>query len=180
MSSRRLARNSASASLTTRIFTFIALLLFSWTVMTFTHEMGHIVGGWWCGGTLKNADLVPGHLPYSIFDPDPMPLVTLWCGPVLGVVVPLAVALILRRDWIWFVANFCVVANGTYIASAWFAGDRYLDTTKLLEHGARPVTIAVYCLLTIGGGYIGFRRSCLRVFEASPGGKSRSESNMVE
>ncbi|RMF40779.1 MAG: hypothetical protein D6753_10925 [Planctomycetota bacterium] len=57
-------------------------------VMAFTHEIGHIVGGWCCGGTLKTADLIPWHLPYSIFDPDPKPLVTLWCGPILGIVVP--------------------------------------------------------------------------------------------
>ena len=61
----------------------------------------------------------------------------------------------------WFIANFCVLANGSYIATAWFSGDRYLDTPKLLEHGASPIAIAVYCLLTIGGGYVGFRRSCI-------------------
>jgi hypothetical protein len=61
----------------------------------------------------------------------------------------------------WFIANFCVLANGAYIATAWFSGDRYLDTPKMLEHGASPITIAVYCILTIGFGYVGFRRSCI-------------------
>ncbi len=131
--------------------------------MTFTHEMGHIVGGWCCGGTLKTADLLPWHLPYSIFDPDPKPLVTLWCGPIIGVAVPLALALSIRQSWMWFIANFCVLANGAYLATAWLSGDRYLDTPKLLEHGAHPITIGLYCLLTIGFGYMGFRRSCLRV-----------------
>lgn len=144
-----------------RIFYFIALLVASWCVMTFTHEMGHIFGGWLCGGTLKDADLLPWHLPYSIFDPDPIPLITLWCGPILGVVVPLALAMTVRRRWMWFIANFCIVANGAYIATAWMSNDRYLDTPKLLEHGAHPATIAIYCLLTIGFGYIGFRRSCV-------------------
>ena len=147
-----------------RVLYFLVLLIASWCVMTFTHEMGHIVGGWCCGGTLKNADLVPWHLPYSIFNPDPMPLVTLWCGPVLGVLVPLALALTVCREWMWFIANFCIIANGAYIATAWFSGDQYLDTTKLLEHGAHPITIALYGVLTIGFGYVGFRRSCIRVF----------------
>jgi len=129
--------------------------------MAFTHELGHIVGGWCCGGTLKTADLLPWHLPYSLFDPDPKPLVTLWCGPILGVVVPLAVAVAIRREWVWFVANFCVLANGAYIALAWISGDRYLDTPQLLNHGAHPFTIGVYCLLAIGIGYVGFRRSCI-------------------
>ncbi len=131
--------------------------------MTFTHELGHVVAGWCCGGTLRTAELLPWHLPYSIFDPDPNPLVTLWCGPLLGVVVPLGFALVTRRGGVWFISYFCMLANGVYIATAWVSGDRYLDTTRLLDHGASPVTIAIYCVLTIGFGYAGFRRSCIRV-----------------
>jgi len=131
--------------------------------MTFTHEMGHIVGGWCCGGKLTTADLIPWHLPYSIFDPDPKPLVTRWCGPILGIAVPLGVAFLIKRNWMWFIAYFCVLANGAYIATAWFSADRYLDTPKLLEHGANPITIGIYCFLTIGFGYVGFRRSCIRL-----------------
>ncbi len=148
-----------------RILWFIVLLIASWCVMTFTHETGHIVGGWCCGATLIDAELVPWRLPFSLFDPDPRPLVTLWSGPILGVLVPLTVALIVRRDWMWFIASFCVLANGAYIATAWLSGDRFLDTQRLLENGAHPVTIALYCTLTTGCGYVGFRRSCIRVFQ---------------
>jgi hypothetical protein len=77
------------------------------------------------------------------------------------VLAPVAVAMIIQREWMWFIANFCVLANGAYIATAWFSGDRYLDTPKLLEHCASPIAIAVYCLLTIRFGYVGFRRSCV-------------------
>lgn len=149
-----------------RVTRFLLLLVASWVVMTLTHEMGHIIGGTCCGGSLQSADLVPWHLPYSIFEPDPYPLVTLWAGLMLGVLVPLAVALLGRRDWLWFIANFCILANGVYIATAWFSGDRYLDTPKLLEHGASPLTIAVYCLVTIGFGYVGFRQSCIAALAA--------------
>ena len=144
-----------------RITRFVLLLVASWVVMTFTHEMGHIIGGKCCGGSLKSADLWPWHLPYSIFEPDPFPLVTLWAGLIIGVLAPVFIATIVQRDWMWFIANFCVLANGSYIATAWFSGDRYLDTPKLLEHGSSPISIAVYCLLTIGFGYVGFRRSCI-------------------
>lgn len=136
-----------------RMLYFCGLLTASWLVMTSIHELGHIVGGWCSGAKLQQVDLLPWHLPYSIFDPDPLPLVTLWCGPVLGVLVPLTVALLLRQYWMWFIANFCLLANGVYIAAAWFSGDRYLDTPQLLAHGAHPFTIALYCTLTIGGGY---------------------------
>ncbi len=136
--------------------------------MTFTHESGHLIGGWCCGGTLADADLLPWHLPYSFFNPDPHPLVTLWCGPVLGVIIPLTFATMVRRDWAWFIAYFCILSNGVYIATAWFAGDAQLDTPKLLNHGASEITIVLYSILTIGAGYIGFRRSCIRFFAGSP------------
>lgn len=83
---------------------------------------------------------------------------------MLGVIVPLVLAAVIQRQWMWFIANFCVLANGAYLATAWFSGDRYLDTPKLLEHGASPITILLYCILTIGYGYIAFRKSCFEAF----------------
>ena len=160
-----------------RVTRFLLLLAASWVVMTFTHEMGHIIGGACCGGTLKSADLLPWHLPYSIFEPDPFPLVTLWAGLVIGVLAPMGVALVTQRDWMWFIANFCILANGAYIATAWLSGDRYLDTPKLLEHGASPIAIAVYCLTTIGFGYVGFRRSCVSAL--SPSTKMETENQQT-
>jgi hypothetical protein len=81
---------------------------------------------------------------------------------------------VIKRDWMWFIAHFCVLANGAYLATAWFSSDRYLDTPKLLEHGANPVTIGIYCLLTIGFGYVGFRRHCIRVL-SSPTANATTE-----
>lgn len=149
-----------------RVLLFGCLLVIAWCVMTFTHEMGHIVGGLCCGGRLQTADLLPWHLPYSIFEPDPMPLVTLWCGPLLGAIVPGAAALIVRRNWMWFIAYFCIVANGAYLATAWLSGDRYLDTARLLKQGAHPITIGAYCIITIAIGYAGFRQSCMRILKS--------------
>ena len=164
------SRQARRIGLFTRALKSVLLLLASWCVMTFVHESGHILCGWACGGTLKTADLVPWHLPYSIFDPDPRPLVTLWGGPVLGAAIPLAVAILVRRDWMWFVANFCILANGVYLAAAWVSGDSYLDTPQLLEHGAQPAAIAVYCLVAIGFGYAGLRRQCVRAISGFCGG----------
>lgn len=163
-----------------RAIRFLLLFCASWIVMTFTHEMGHIVGGMCCGGSLKSADLLPWHLPYSIFDPDPYPLVTLWAGLLLGPMVPLVIALIVRQDWTWFIANFCVLANGAYIATAWLSGDSHLDTQRLLEEGASSLSIVIYCLTTIGFGYVGFRRSCLGVFSGPADGDSNGAGKRDE
>ena len=156
-----------------RIFRFVLLLAASWSVMVFTHETGHVLCGWASGGTLQHADVAPWSLPHSSFDPDPHPLITLWGGPVLGAVVPLAVALMVRRGWAWFIAHFCLLANGSYLALSWVTGERYLDTPRLLEHGAHPATIAVYCVVTIGVGYVGFRRQCIRVLSPAAPGSDR-------
>ena len=156
--------------MSTRYWKFVLLLAAAWCTMTLVHEAGHVLCGWSCGGTLQSADFIPWHLPYSIFEPDPYPLITLWGGPALGVLIPVAIAWLLRRDEGWLIAHFCVLANGMYLATAWITGDRYLDTTKLLEHGAFPSSIGIYCLVTIGFGYLGFRQQCVRLLSppASP------------
>ena len=146
-----------------RIVYLLALLAASWCVMTFTHEAGHIVGGWVGGARLRYAQLWPWGIPYSTFDPDPHPLLTVWSGPLLGALVPVGVALLVRRRWAWFIAHFCLLANGTYLVGGWITGDRLVDTTRLLAAGAHPATIVAYCLLTVGVGYVGFRRSCVQL-----------------
>jgi hypothetical protein len=152
-----------SASPQQRVATLGLLLAIAWCTMVLTHEMGHILSGWAAGGTLRAVELAPWKLPYSLFQPDPHPLLTLWGGPLLGVAVPLLAALLIRQTWSWFIAYFCVLANGTYLACGWMAGDRYLDTARMLEHGTHPGWIAIYCVATIGFGYVGFRRQCQKI-----------------
>lgn len=130
--------------------------------MVVVHECGHLVGGVLGGGTLVEVELRPWRLPHSLFVPDPKPLVTLWSGPVMGVALPMVMALVVPRAWrvnrpAWFIADFCLLANGTYLALAWLSGDRFLDTPRLLAEGASPVAIVAYCVLTIGFGYRRFR-----------------------
>lgn len=147
--------------MSSRVFTLCVLIVVSWFVMTFTHEVGHIVGGWVGGATLIDFDLTPWQLPYSVHQPDPHPLLTLWSGPVLGVIAPALLAVLFRYQWIVFVADFCLLANGSYLGLAWIAGDRLLDTPRLLNAGASPVTVAIFCLSATGVGYARFRRDCV-------------------
>ena len=146
-----------------RVLVFAALLAASWCVMTFVHESGHVLCGWIGGGKLQEADLTPWSLPYSRFEPDPHPLLTLWGGPVIGVLVPVIVAAVARQRWLWFIAYFCLLANGAYLAAAWISGERFLDTPRLLHHGAHPASIAAFCVATIVAGYYGFRMECVRL-----------------
>jgi hypothetical protein len=139
------------------------LCLMSWIVMTVTHELGHIVGGWMGGAELQALDLSPWRLPYSVHSPDPHPKLTLWCGPLVGVLVPMAVALTVRHRYVRFVADFCVLANGVYLLGAWLSGDRFLDTPRMLEAGVHPAWIVLFCMVTIVLGYTRFRADCLAI-----------------
>ena len=162
-----------------RVVVLVALLAASWCVMTLVHESGHVLCGWIGGGQLQEADLAPWGLPYSRFEPDPHPLLTLWGGPVIGAVLPLVAAAIAKQRWLWFIAYFCLVANGGYLATAWISGERFLDTPRLLHHGAHPATIAAFCVATIAAGYYGFRKECIRLLSAEQkihaDGPSRAE-----
>ena len=149
-----------------RVVVFVALLAASWCVMTVVHESGHVICGWIGGGQLQEADLTPWRLPYSRFQPDPHPLLTLWGGPVIGAMLPLIAAAIAKQRWLWFIAYFCLLANGGYLATAWISGERFLDTPRLLHHGAHPATIAAFCVATIATGYYGFRKECIRLLSA--------------
>ena len=82
----------------------------------------------------------------------------------MGVAVPLILAGVIRKDWAWFIAHFCLLANGVYLLAAWFSGQPHLDTPRLLQHGASPIVLAVYCAVTIAIGYIGFRQQCRKMF----------------
>lgn len=148
-------------SVTHRLLTLAGLLATSWVVMTITHECGHLVGGMCSGATLTDFDLAPWRMPYSLHSPDPYPLVTLWAGPLLGVLVPVLIAWAIGRPWAWFIADFCLIANGSYLALAWMSGDRFLDTPRLLDAGAYPASILLYCVITVSVGYFRFRSRCI-------------------
>ena len=147
------------------------LVSVSFCVMAFTHELGHLMGGQLGGATLQSGNLWPWRLPYTIFSPDPRPLITLWSGPLVGVLLPLIVALGIGHRWLWFIADFCLLANGVYIAAGWISRDSYLDTIRLLDNGASPVTLIAFCATTIGFGYGRFRARVREIL--SPAGTLR-------
>lgn len=144
----------------------LLLLLASWCVMVLTHEIGHLLGGWLGGGTLVECDLAPWRLSYSFHNPDTSPKLTLWAGPLVGVVVPLLVAMTVRHRWSWFIADFCLLANGIYLALAALSGDRLLDTPRMLAAGVHPLWIVLFCSVAICVGYFRFRKDVIAILNA--------------
>jgi hypothetical protein len=143
------------------------LLVWSWLVMTLLHELGHIIVGCSAGGDLRDFELRPWCLPHSFFASNPAPLFTLWAGPVLGCFVPLATASLLKRPAVWFVAWFCVTANGIYLLLGYYSGDNELDSYKILQMGTPDwILVAVGSAMTLAG-YTGFRTEFQRRIDQS-------------
>ena len=136
-------------------------LAWAWVTMTLTHELGHVACGLAGGATLVELQLQPWQLPHSMFIGDEHPLATLWAGFIVGCAVPLLVAAIVRLPACWFVAWFCVVANGTYLLLGYLGGDGELDSVKMLRCGARPAELLGAVVVMLPLGYIKFRQFCV-------------------
>ncbi|MCC9602314.1 hypothetical protein LOC67_17300 [Stieleria sp. JC731] len=150
-----------------RVIELAIVLPIAWSIMVVTHELGHILGGWLSGASLVRYDIVPWRLPYSLHQPDPVPLITLWMGPIFGVIGPVVLASLIRNRYAWLIADFCILANGTYLTLAWFAGDQLLDTARLINAGAHEISIAAFCAVTVTVGYLRFRKDCINLLRPS-------------
>lgn len=135
--------------------------------MTLTHELGHVIAGILGGAKLIQLELRPWHLPHSQFASDAHPQLTLWAGPVLGCLIPLAVAVVVRRRAGWFVGWFCVLANALYLLLGYVSGDGELDSAKMIAAGTRPIELLGFVAVTLPVAYFKFRKCCIELLSAS-------------
>jgi hypothetical protein len=131
-------------------------LLGSWLAMQAVHETGHVLGAWMTGGQVARVVLHPLAISRTDLAHNPHPLLVVWAGPVLGVLLPLAiwgVALGLRMPGAFllrFLAGFCLVANGIYIGLGSF--DRVGDCGEMLRHGAAIWQLWLFGAITVPTG----------------------------
>jgi hypothetical protein len=117
-----------------------SLLPLCWLGMQAVHELGHVAALWASGGTVAKVVLHP--LTISRTDPgvNPRPLLEVWAGPAVGVLLPLAFLGVARAiglpgtHLLRFFAGFCLIANGCYIGVGTF--DAVGDARALLVLGA--------------------------------------------
>ncbi len=157
----------------------VVLLPVFWWGMMAVHELGHVVGAWATGGVVQHVELMPWRFSRTDVDPNPQPGVVVWCGPVVGVVLPLATWLVMR--WCRAIvagdnpqvhargyriterllrgfAGFCLIANGGYIGagSLLLAGDTYVmhltGTPKwvMITFGLVCITLGLWLWHTLG------------------------------
>ena len=123
-----------------QILLIAAFLPFCWLAMQAVHELGHVVGAVATGGRVERVVLHPLTISRTDLSPNPCPLVVVWAGPAVGMVLPLGLLVAARVGrWKWahlvqFFAGFCLIANGAYLGIGSFG--RIGDAGDLLRHGS--------------------------------------------
>src|SRR3954447_21268779 len=96
--------------------------------MQVVHELGHVLGARAGGERVERVVLQPLTISRTDASHDRHPLLVVWGGPLVGVILPLgalAVTRLFRSDWTYllrFFAGFCLVANGVYLGVGSFEG----------------------------------------------------------
>jgi len=134
-----------------QVVLILSTFIGSWLGMQIVHEFGHVLGGWLTGGQLARVVLHPLTISRTDWAQNPNPLVEVWAGPILGVLLPLAGWFLLRRRrgvyLVRFFAGFCCIANGAYIAGGSF--DRLGDAGDLLRLGSPIWLLWLFGIVTI-------------------------------
>ncbi len=134
-------------------FTLIASVLgLSWLGMQIVHELGHVCSAWAVGERVDRVVLHPLTISRTEASLDRHPLLVVWGGPLLGVLLPLAALAVTERvvtRWSYlfrFFAGFCLIANGAYLGVGSFDGVG--DAGDLLRHGAPHWSLIAFGLVT--------------------------------
>ena len=127
--------------------------------MQLVHELGHALAAWATGGRVERVVLLPWSISRTDVDPNPHPLIVVWGGPVIGIVIPVLLWGILswRRSAVApamrFFAGFCLVANGHYLGVG-SLGERIGDAGDLLQLGAPQWSLILFGVITVPCGLL--------------------------
>lgn len=127
-----------------------------WLWMMAVHELGHVIGLMTTGGTVEKVVLHPLAISRTDAAMNPHPLVVVWAGPVIGVLLPLVlttIAAVTRFRWAYllrFFSGFCLIANGCYIGVGSF--ESVGDAGDMLRNGSPIWMLWLFGLLTVPVG----------------------------
>lgn len=143
-----------------QVLFFGAVMLLSWLLMQAAHELGHIIGAKLTGGEVKKVVLHPAAISRTDVHPNPRPLIVVWAGPVIGILLPVTIWIAVRltlgpssvisQNILRFFAGFCLIANGAYIAFGSIS--RVGDCGEMLRHGSPRWLLWLFGALTIPAG----------------------------
>jgi hypothetical protein len=140
-----------------QIILVLTFLAFSWLAMQAVHELGHVLGARLTGAQIIKVALHPCIISRTDIGRNPHPAVVVWAGPVFGSALPLLVFLVtkaFRFPGLYlfrFLAGFCLIANGVYIALG--PTQTGADTGVILLHGSPRWTTLLFGVLTAPLGF---------------------------
>ena len=127
-------------------------ILFCWLAMQAVHELGHFLAGVLTGAEGIHVYLHPCIISRTDLQVNPHPLIVVWAGPIVGIVVPLIaflIAKLCRAPGLYlfrFFAGFCLIANGIYIAFG--PADSAADTGVMMQYGSPRWLLVLFGILT--------------------------------
>ena len=139
-----------------QIVLIVSFLLFSWLGMQAVHELGHIVGAWLTGGDVTRVVLHPLAISRTDLGHNRLPLVVVWAGPIVGVLLPLIVYMVAKAFRVGglylfrFFAAFCLLVNGGYIGFG--PSEGVLDTAVMVRCGTPRWVMVSFGLAAIALG----------------------------
>lgn len=144
------------ATRTSQVAFCVAVLVGSWLAMQAVHELGHVAGAAVTGGRVERVVLHPLAVSRTDVSPNPRPGVVVWLGPIVGCLVPLALwratpaAYPFLRKLTQFVAGFCLIANGAYLAFG--SLDEIGDCGEIVRSGSPWWTLPAFGVIAIPAG----------------------------
>jgi hypothetical protein len=135
----------------------VSTVLDSWLGMQAGHELGHVLAAMLTGGEISTVVLHPLTISRTELISNPHPLVVVWSGPLVGVLLPLILwgLLAVTRSPAAFVARFfagfCLIANGAYVGAGSFVGAG--DCREMLQHGSPVWILRLFGAVTVPVGF---------------------------
>jgi hypothetical protein len=141
----------------TRALYAAAIGWLSWLLMQAVHELGHVLAAGITGATVERVVLHPLTISRTDVAGERFPLMIVWGGPVVGILVPLTAWWMVRQrptvtaHAAGFFAGFCLIANGAYLAYGSFDGIG--DAGELLSLGIPRWVMWLFGAVTIPAGF---------------------------
>jgi hypothetical protein len=132
-------------------------LLGSWLGMQAAHELGHVLGAVLTGGEVATVVLYPLTISHTELIDNPHPLIVVWAGPLVGVLLPIilwGVLAVMRTPGAFvarFFAGFCLIANGAYIGVGSFLGTG--DCGEMLRQGSNVWVLRLFGAVAVPLGF---------------------------
>jgi hypothetical protein len=131
-----------------------------WLGMMAVHELGHVLGALATGGKVEKVVLHPLAISRTDVSPNPAPLSVVWAGPIVGVLLPVALFLAAKAGhcgWgymLQFFAGFSSIANGGYIGAGSFGGTgNASDPGVMLRQGSPIWSLWLFAFVTFPLGF---------------------------